>query len=73
MEGYETEFSFSDFEKQNFQYKKEEFKIIIVGKNFLVIEGEDKNNLRVHCPFPNEYSIGEKIYKENGKFIWERE
>lgn len=62
----------------NYQYpkkyniKKEEYKVILVGKNFLVLENKEGNNIRVKNPSSNLYSTGEKIYKENGNFLWER-
>ena len=62
----------------NYQYpkkyniKKEEYKVILVGKNFLVLENKEGNNIRVKNPSSNLYPTGEKIYKENGNFLWER-
>ncbi len=52
---------------------KETFEVVLVGKNFLILKNEDGNNLRLKHSFSNLYSIGEKIYKENGKFLWVRD
>jgi len=62
--------------ESNFQYpkkifKKEKFEIVLVGSNFLILKDEKGTNIRVKCPSPS-FSIGEKIYKEDGNFSWER-
>ena len=62
--------------ESNFQYpkksfKKEKFEVVLAGNNFLILKDEKGNNIRVKCPSPN-FSIGEKIYKEDGKFAWEK-
>lgn len=57
------------------RYKKaqEEFEIILVGINFLVVKNKDGNNLRIrNIDSSRPYNTGEKIYKEDGKFKWER-
>ena len=61
--------------ESNFQYpkksfKKEKFEVVLAGNNFLILKDEKGNNIRVKCPSPS-FSIGEKIYKEDGKFSWE--
>jgi len=61
----------------NYQYPKkyevvkEEFEIVLVGQNFLVLKDGDGNNIRVKYPSANLYKTGEKIYKEDGNFSWE--
>ena len=62
--------------ESNFQYpkksfKKEKFEVVLAGNNFLILKDEKGNNIRVKCPSPS-FSIGEKIYKEDGKFAWEK-
>lgn len=61
----------------NYQYpksklKKEKFVVVLIGKNFLILNDENGNNLRVQTLSSNLYSINEKIYKEDGKFSWEK-
>jgi len=60
----------------NFQYpnkkkKEEEFEVFLIGENFLIVKDGKGNNIRIKHPSPN-FSIGEKIYKEDGKFSWEK-
>lgn len=59
----------------NFQYPKkktkESFEVILVGSNFLVVKDKEGNNIRIKHPSPN-FSTGEKIYREDGKFSWEK-
>lgn len=58
----------------NFQYPKkktkENFDVILVGNNFLIVKDGEGNNIRIKLPSPT-FSIGEKIYREDGKFSWE--
>jgi hypothetical protein len=59
----------------NFQYQKqeaEEFEVVIAGINFLILKNMDGNNTRVSCLSASSFSVGEKIYKENGRFTWEK-
>lgn len=61
--------------RSNFQYPKrdktkESFIVVLVGQNFLILKDGDENNIRVKC-VSSEISVGEKIYKEDGKFSWE--
>ena len=68
----------SNKENLNYQYPKgykvvkEEFEIILIGNNFLVLKDGDGNNIRVKHPSTSLYKTGEKIYKEDGNFSWER-
>ena len=67
----------SDSNKINYQYPKkhkkakEEFDIVLVGSNFLIVKDSLGNNLRVKLSSSSPYKKGEKIYKEDGKFSWE--
>jgi hypothetical protein len=66
-----------DSNKINYQYPKkhkkvkEEFEIVLVGSNFLIVKDGLGNNLRVKLSSSDSYKKGEKIYKEDGKFSWE--
>jgi len=62
--------------KNNYQYPKKEktkevFIVVLIGENFLVLKDVDENNIRVRNVYTNSFSVGEKIYKEDGKFSWE--
>ena len=67
-----------DIEKTfNFQYPKkkelkEEYEIVLITENFLILKNRDGNNVRVKCSNTSVYSLNEKIYKENGVFSWEK-
>lgn len=63
-------------EKKNEQYPNkneyltEEFEVVSILDGKLILMDKDGNNVRVRYSFPNLYNIGEKIYKENGTFLW---
>ena len=48
----------------------EEFEIVLTGKGFLILKNRDGYNIKVRCPDSKPYSIKEKIYKEEGQFLW---
>jgi hypothetical protein len=54
------------------EIKKEKFEVVLIGKNFLILNNSEGNNIRVICPDTSKFSVNEKIYKENGIFLWER-
>lgn len=62
--------------KSNFQYPKrdktkEVFIVVLVGQNFLILKDGEGNNIRVKYFSNKNIPVGEKIYREDGKFSWE--
>lgn len=57
----------------NYQFPnedKEEFEVVLVGVSFLVLKNKDANNLMIETSYSRLYKTGDKIYKENGEYIW---
>jgi hypothetical protein len=69
--GWKFNFQLEEDEKK--ELPSEEFEVVLIGKNFLILKNKEGNNSRVKYSFPNLYTIGEKIYKENGIFLWAKE
>ena len=44
-------------DKSNFQYFKEEFEIVLVSKNFLVLKNLEGNNIKAKCYDTSIFSI----------------
>lgn len=65
--------NFSNYQFPIRKFERETFKVILIKKNFLILSDKDGNYTRIFNSFSNLYSIGEKIYKENGIFLWKRE
>lgn len=79
MSDYEEKKEKKEELPKNFQYPKykkidkKEYEVVLVGKGFLILKNEDGNNEKVSHSFSNLYVVKEKIYKENGIFLWKAE